>query len=173
MDFNKEVTAAHLNATGWVLDNCLVAAATPFDSHFFYIRDFRDESVRLYSVTLAAFDLVRIPAEYPVELVDHLVSLLSRISSGELEIAATSAFCELLTLYVKTTRTYCVWQGMMKASDRFHMVINIYPAGSNSVSLRPFMISSETPVASLEQVLSTSSDVARLDRITHPQWFAA
>lgn len=59
-DYDKSVSNAHLEAAGWGMD--AFNHSNPFESHVIYVRDYRNDHIRLFTIKQADFDM-RIPAK--------------------------------------------------------------------------------------------------------------
>ncbi|EPZ2110244.1 hypothetical protein BX50_17660, partial [Escherichia coli O145:NM str. 2010C-3521] len=70
--------------------------------------------------------------------------------------------------YAKSTETYRSWRRVSGATERLHMVINIY-AGSEL--LRPFIARAPETVLTTQELLVFSSQVKSMDVSNHPEWF--
>lgn len=142
-DYDKSVSNAHIEAAGWGMD--AFNHSNPFESHVIYVRDYRNDHIRLFTIKQADFDIIKLPL--------HLTS---------------DTLAPALVGYAKTTETYRSWRRVSGAAERLHMVINIY-AGSGL--LRPFIARVLKTVLTSQEVLAFSSQVKGMDVSNHPEWF--
>ncbi|KGM26709.1 hypothetical protein KS18_18605 [Photorhabdus luminescens] len=119
--------------------------SNPFESHVIYVRDYRNDHIRLFTIKQADFDTIKLPL--------HLTS---------------DTLAPALVGYTKSTETYRSWRRVSGATERLHMVINIY-AGSGL--LRPFIARAPEIVLTTQEVLVFSSQVKNMDVSNHPEWF--
>ena len=64
LNYDKEVSDAHLAAAGWGMD--AFNHSNPFESHVIYVRDYRSDNTRLFTIRQDEFDVIRVPAHQPI-----------------------------------------------------------------------------------------------------------
>lgn len=164
---DREISAAHLKASGWQLD--LHASGDPFNCHFFYIADFRTEHIQLVSVPQAEFERVPIPTDVLPGKLAELISRLMLVHDNphhEWQQELTVA----LSAFFKSTRTYSHWLFSAPAGERLHAVIHIY--GDKSASrVRPAALSTASTILPVDEFTALSKQILETDRASHPEWF--
>lgn len=64
-DYDKSVSNAHLEAAGWGMD--AFNHSNPFESHVIYVRDYRNDHIRLFTIKQADFDTIKLPLLIPLD----------------------------------------------------------------------------------------------------------
>lgn len=165
--FDRLVSAAHLRASGWSLDS--YHQSNPFESHFFYVNDFRTGHVQLFSVKKRTFHEWRKPLPFR-EICHAIAVLMLRVQAGEVTRDELDALCGCLTGYFKETQVYRVWLKEALPDQRLHALLHIY-GGPQGALLRPAITNTEQPILPVEGLLAFSNRVLALDRQHHPEWF--
>ena len=167
-DYDKSVSNAHLEAAGWGID--AFNHSNPFESHVIYVRDYRNEHIRLFTIKQADFDTIKLPLHLTSYMLASVIAeFVSKAAKGKLNAKESNTLAPALVGYAKSTETYQRWRRVSGATERLHMVINIY-AGSGL--LRPFIArASETVVLTTQELLVFSSQVKGMDVSNHPEWF--
>lgn len=167
LDVDKEIAAAHMEATGWGIDE--YNQADVFGCHLIYVHDFRIHKLKLLSVSRQHFDnsneVLRV--EDTATALCYLLELSFKDNFSEEKI---NCLYGAAIEYVQQTKSYRLWKGQASFSERMHAVLNIYPGGGRA-TVRPFIMRSETTVIDAKSILETTLQVARTDAKNHPEWF--
>lgn len=170
LNYDKEVSDAHLAAAGWDLG--AFYHSNPFESHIFYVHDYRHGHTRLFTIKQDEFDAMRQSANHPIEMmVGYIAHTMAQFAQGQHDIAGDAALTHALVGYTKSTKTYRQWRLIAGGQGRLHMLINIYPERGNEGLLRPFIMNTPNTVLTSEEVLHNSEKVREIDRLNHPEWF--
>lgn len=163
-DFDRSVSEAHLAAAGWELNT--FNHSNPFDSHFIYVCDFRNEHTQLFSFSRTDFYELKVPLSAS-ELSGAVCELMQKLSDGTLTDEESKILSPALAAYIKATQTFRQWQSQSDAHSRLHAILNIYPGNT----VRPFAGQSSGTVLQPEAVLSMAGGVRDMDLARHPEWF--
>ncbi|EHQ7937243.1 MULTISPECIES: hypothetical protein [Gammaproteobacteria] len=167
LDYDKLVSNAHLEAAGWGMD--AFNHSNPFESHVIYVRDYRNDHIRLFTIKQADFDTIKQPLHLTSDMLASVIAeFISKAAKGTLNTKESNTLAPALVGYAKSTETYRSWRRVSGVGERLHMVINIY-AGSGL--LRPFIARAQETVLTTQEVLVFSSQVKDLDISNHPEWF--
>lgn len=167
-EFDRLVSAAHLSASGWSLDSH--HQSNPFESYFFYVRDFRTDHVQLFSVKQTTFHALRESPSFR-EICRGIAALMLRAHADKLTRKELDALCGCLIGYIKETQVYRAWLQEALPDQRLHALLHIYGA-PRDVLLRPVIAKAEQPILPVDEVQALSERVLALDRQHHPEWFA-
>ncbi|HGW1490602.1 TPA: hypothetical protein ACNPUU_002820 [Escherichia coli] len=163
-DYDKSVSSAHLEAAGWGIN--AFNHSSPFESHVFYVRDYRNDHIRLFTVNQADFDTIKLPLDLTSDMQASVIAeLASTAAKRELNAEESNFMALALVGYTKSTETYRSWRRVSGATERLHMVINIY-AGSGL--LRPFIARAPETVLTTQEVLVFSSQVKNMHGCIQP-----
>ncbi|ERT15013.1 hypothetical protein [Photorhabdus temperata] len=166
-DYDKSVSSAHLEAAGWGMD--AFNHSGPFESHVIYVRDYRNDHVRLFTIKQTDFDTIKMPLHLTSDMLASVVAeFVSKAAKGKLNTKESDTLAPALVGYTKSTETYRSWRRVSGAKERLHMIINIY-AGSGL--LRPFIARTTETVLTTKEMLVLSSQVKNMDTANHPEWF--
>lgn len=165
-DYDKSVSNAHLEAAGWDMD--AFNHSSPFESHVIYVRDYRSDHTRLFTIKQSDFDSVKLPLLTPEMLASVVAEFVSKAAKGKMNIKESANLASALVGYAKSTETYRSWRSVSGATERLHMIINIY---ADSGLLRPFIYRAPQTVLTTQEVLAFSSQVKNIDAANHPEWF--
>lgn len=166
-DYDKSVSNAHLEAAGWGMD--AFNHSNPFESHVIYVRDYRNDHIRLFTIKQTDFDTIKLPLHLTSDMLASVIAeFVSKAAKGKLNAKESDTLAPALVGYAKSTETYRSWRRVSGAAERLHMVINIY-AGSGL--LRPFIARAPKTVLTSQEVLAFSSQVKGMDVSNHPEWF--
>lgn len=170
-EIDKAIASADLNAFGWQMGN--YSHSTPFTSHIFYVRDFHNDQVHLFTIGQQDFDSARINLDRPISVYVDVVARLIKKNSGNKEVPQKDAaqLCNGLVGYIKNTGAYRLWTGLASADERMHAVINLYRLRDGSAMLRPFIIRHDELMLTPADVSGYTSHVSSIDRARHPEWF--
>ncbi|EOV0986130.1 hypothetical protein ACW6AV_003622 [Edwardsiella piscicida] len=164
-NYDKSVSNAHLETAGWEMD--AFNHSNPFESHVIYVRDYRNNLIRLFTINQADFEAMKQPRELSSEMWASLVAeYVLRAAKGTLKFKDSKSLAPALIGYTKSTETYRRWRRVSEVSERLHMIINIYTTGM----LRPFIMRSTSTVLTTEEVVTASSQVKSMDATNHPDW---
>ncbi|MBZ3672417.1 hypothetical protein JT305_10055 [Salmonella enterica subsp. enterica serovar Senftenberg] len=165
-DYDKSVSNAHLEAAGWGMD--AFNHSNPFESHVIYVRDYRNDHIRLFTIKKADFDTIKLPLHLTSDMLASVIAeFVSKAAKG-VEYEESDTLAPALVGYAKSTETYRSWRRVSGTTERLHMVINIY-AGSGL--LRPFIARAPETVLTTQELLVFSSQVKNMDVSNHPEWF--
>lgn len=170
MEFEKIVSQAHLNASGWDLDSFL--HSSPFDCHYFYVHDIDSKDVRLFSIKRSDFNAAPVPVNVPMPALAFFVAeSLEKLRQGKLNPIEDSAFLPKLISYAKGTQSYASWRKQGKL--RLHFILNVYRSlqGPEKALLRPLVANSDEVVLPAADMMSLSKQVIGMDKVKHPEWF--
>lgn len=169
INVDLEIAKSHLSAAGWKLG--AFNNSTVFDSHFFYLRDFRIDKIHIVSVSYSDFNSTPGHIISMGQLTVEIGQILKNAApSDSLDSEAGLALGPLLVSYLKGTKSYLVWQ-QMNGGDRIHALINVYEDIYKEAVLRPVLFRCESLVMDCNKVLDVSGDVFRMDKKSHPEWF--
>ena len=166
-DYDKSVSNAHLEAAGWGIN--AFNHSSPFESHVVYVRDYRNDHIRLFTINQRDFDTINIPLDITSDMQASVIAkLVFTAARRELNTKESNTLALALVGYAKSTETYRSWRRVSGTTERLHMVINIY-AGSGL--LRPFIARAPETVLTTQELLVFSSQVKNMDVSNHPEWF--
>lgn len=170
LDYDKTVSDAHLAAAGWGMD--AFNHSNPFESHVIYVRDYRSDNTRLFTIRQNEFDVIRAPANQPIEVMTSVIAAsMIQLARGTLKINESSGLAHALVGYAKATQTYRQWRLVAGAQERLHLILNIYPTRGDDGLLRPMILRTPETVLSTTEVLKVSMDIREMDKGNHPEWF--
>ncbi|BBG91552.1 MULTISPECIES: hypothetical protein [Gammaproteobacteria] len=170
LNYDKEVSDAHLAAAGWGMD--AFNHSNPFESHVIYVRDYRSDNTRLFTIRQDEFDVIRVPAHQPIEVMTSVIAAsMIKLARGTLKINENSGLAHALVGYAKATQTYRQWRLVAGAKERLHLILNIYPTRGDDGLLRPIILRTPETVLSTTEVLMTAAQIRDVDRVNHPEWF--
>ena len=94
LNYDKEVSDAHLAAAGWGMD--AFNHSNPFESHVIYVRDYRSDNTRLFTIRQDEFDVIRVPAHQPIEVMTSVIARLGglRQSNSDIPPVASCRWCK-------------------------------------------------------------------------------
>lgn len=167
-DFDFFVSTAHMNSSGWDIDE--FNNSNPFNTHNFYIRDFRYNHLRIFTIPIDYFDSLKIDVT-PDDVAGDLGELVKRYSTNKSDQSDREMAAPILTSYAKGTLTYKAWKDNSQSHQRLHFMINIYRGKGGEVNVRPFASRSTETVVSVEEFMDISAEVKRMDKKNHPEWF--
>ncbi|MFC6674044.1 hypothetical protein [Marinobacterium aestuariivivens] len=169
-DFDKEVATAQLEAAGWGMD--AFNHGNPFESHFLYVRDYRNDHTRLFTIKQSDFEVINLPLHMTPELLAGVVAdLMLSAADGKLNVKDEKRIVPGLVGYAKATETYRSWRRVSAIDERLHLVINIYPHHGHVGFLRPLILRTPNIVLTAAEVLMYSAQVRDIDERKHPEWF--
>ncbi|AMX16952.1 hypothetical protein A4X18_25765 (plasmid) [Escherichia coli] len=143
--------------------------SNPFESHVIYVRDYRNDHIRLFTIKKADFDTIKLPLYLTSDMLASVIAeFVSKAAKGKLNTKESDTLAPALVGYAKSTETYRSWRRVSGATERLHMVINIY-AGFGL--LRPFIARAPETVLTTQELLVFSSQVKNMDVSNHPEWF--
>lgn len=170
VDFDKAVSKAHLEASGWGLNE--FRAYSPFECHFIYVHDVDHQKIRLLSMRQDDFAKAQVPTDLHVGALAHKISSYFRDSFiAGVQIEADPLFLPVMMAYIKQTRAYAAWREQPR--NRLHFFMNIYNLshGVESAYVRPFIGGSNEIIMNAAEVVKFSEHVLEADRKNHPEWF--
>ncbi|WP_445766746.1 hypothetical protein [Rheinheimera sp.] len=170
MDFDKTVSKAHLEASGWNMDS--FRGGNPFESYCIYVHDVDNTQVNLFTVLRKDFDSLQLPPVAPAGILASLVcECLERYRMGKSRPENDSEFLPKLVAYIKATQIFGVWQ--QHGGTRLHFVINVYGSkkGAKKSMLRPFVANFDGTVLPTNELMDQSTQVLQMDKARHPEWF--
>lgn len=170
LDFDRTVSKAHLEASGWELND--FRAHSPFECHFIYVNDIDHQKVRLLSMRQDDFKKAPEHTEIPVGALAHKISSFFRDSVIDgVQIEADPCFLPVIMAYIKQTRAYAAWREQPRS--RLHFFMNIYnlSRGVEFAFVRPFIAGSNEIIMNAADVVKFSNHVLEADRKNNPEWF--
>lgn len=170
LEFDREVSKAHLEASGWKLDG--FGADSPFECHFIYVNDVDHQKIRLLSMRQDDFAKAQVPTDRPVDALAYKISCYFRDSvTAGVQIETDPLFLPVMMAYIKQTRAYAAWREQPR--NRLHFFMNIYNLshGAESAVVRPFIGGSDEIIMNAAEVVKFSEYVLESDRAKHPKWF--
>lgn len=72
LDYDKLVSNAHLEAAGWGMD--AFNHSNPFESHVIYVRDYRNDHIRLFTIKQADFDTIKQPLHLTSDMLASVIA---------------------------------------------------------------------------------------------------
>lgn len=171
IDFDKEVSKAHLEAAGWELNG--FNSYNPFECQFVYVHDVDHQRIQLLSMHQSDFSNAFVPAEVPIGVMAHkLARVFLAAHAGQSQIESDPLFLPVLMAYIKSSRSYAVWREQSRA--RLHFFLNIYnlSRGVDAAYVRPFAAGSNDIIMQSKDVKAFSKHVLDSDRVNNPMWFA-
>ncbi|EPZ2110137.1 hypothetical protein ACXLIJ_004757, partial [Salmonella enterica subsp. enterica serovar Dublin] len=82
-DYDKSVSNAHLEAAGWGMD--AFNHSNPFESHVIYVRDYRNDHIRLFTIKQADFDTIKLPLHLTSDMLASVIAeFVSKAAKGKL-----------------------------------------------------------------------------------------
>lgn len=172
MSFNvdKKVSKSHLSASGWGMDDFY--QASPSDSHFVYVCDYRNNQIKLFSILKSDLQDTTHHTLIPSGVLAGCVAeLILEVAGKPLSHNDYSKLAAALLGYIKSTQTYRIWSQKSEPDSRMHCLLNIYPAQGGGEYLRPVMLKSKSTIVDAEQVINQSSEVRKIDMKNHPEQF--
>lgn len=169
-DFDHAVSKAHLEASGWGLNE--FRAHSPFECHFIYVHDIDHQKVRLLAMRQDDFTNAQIPTEIPIGALAHkIASYFNESVLNGVQIEKDPFLLPVLMAYIKQTRAYAAWRAAPR--NRLHFFMNIYnlSKGVDSAFVRPFIGGSDEIIMQANDATAFSQHVLEEDRKNHPQWF--
>lgn len=169
-EIDRAIASANLNAYGWKIGNHI--HSTPFTSHVFYIRDYRDNQIHLVTVGQKDFDSARVNQNIPISShVNAIGQLIKKCSKKGMSQKDAGGFSLALVGYIKNTGSYRQWITYASADERMHVVINLYGQKNGLIMLRPFILSYDELMLTPADVTQYTDQVNSMDKKQHPKWF--
>jgi len=174
-DFNETVMMAHATAAGWAVGSVSAKDCTsPFDNHAFYLSDYRTGHSLVMHISKETFQRHAVTTLLStVELAGGLAEIMLLSANGALTPQVTEALSSCLINYTKNTQVYRRLLAQSQATDRLHMVINLYAIKGHKqdAQVRPFALRSDKTFIDAMEVMTASRQVMALDKSNHPEWF--
>lgn len=170
LDFDKVVSKAHLEASGWELNG--FRAHSPFECHFIYVHDIDHQKIRLLSMRQDDFSKAQVPTDLHVGALAHKISsYFHECAINGVQIEADPFFLPVMMAYIKQTRAYAAWREQPR--NRLHFFMNIYNLshGPESAFVRPFIGGSNEIIMNASDVVNFTQHVLEADQTNHPEWF--
>lgn len=82
-DYDKSVSNAHLEAAGWGMD--AFNHSNPFESHVIYVRDYRNDHIRLFTIKQADFDTIKLPLHLTSDMLASVIAEFVSKAAKEVE----------------------------------------------------------------------------------------
>ncbi|HEC8324798.1 TPA: hypothetical protein RG501_RS13195 [Providencia rettgeri] len=168
---DKDIAAANLNAFGWKLGNHI--HSTPFNSHVFYLRDFRDGQIHLLTVGQQDFNSARTNLDMPIgSHVEAIAQLIKKSGKKALSQKNAGALSFALVNYIKSTGAYRQWATLASPDERMHAVMNLYSQKNGLVRLRPFIVRHDELMLTPNDVMQSTEQIFVMDKARNPDWFS-
>ncbi|RYY74512.1 MAG: hypothetical protein EOO52_13185 [Gammaproteobacteria bacterium] len=167
VNFAKSVSYGHLSANGWDLKG--FNHLTPFDCHVAYVNDLRFSSLQLFTIRQTDFDSLKLIENVSCEiLAGELASILHDVHVQRTSAESDPRLAPSIVNYIKRCETYRIWQSKAAASERMHLVLNVYAIPGDLAMVRPVIISSSYLYIHPTEILQVSSQAEAIDRQRHP-----
>ena len=116
-----EISKAHLEATGWSLNQ--FERSNPFDCHAVYVYDFRFQTPELFTFPIND-RIVEQPAQVLATVLEQWMKKRHR---KKLKGRERRALPGVIADYVKASQSYRAWLTRKSANDRMHAFIDLPP----------------------------------------------
>lgn len=158
MNIDKEISKAHLSATGWRLNDHF--SGNPIETHAcFYIIDTMSDKIAMATASKEAFD--SIPVNNTAESFASNIRESFRKNSDSL----SPDICDPLVGYIKATQVYQLWL-KQHPGERMHVVLLMY----HSV-MRPAIIPWHSTVVDPDSLQLIVARIMAADKQRHPELF--
>lgn len=176
LEVDKEISKANLRKFGWNLD--FFNEGTPFNSHYFYFKDYRTGHVQIFTVTQENFESITPPSTIAIgDCIGNIAAILHKMATQQsLSDLEKQSLVPTLVCYVKLTSTYRQAKAKMGLEDRLHFMVNVYPEkrlkNVNACVFRPFVVIPHEVMVSATEFQEYAESVHKADKQNRPEWFS-
>lgn len=161
--YDKSASSAYLETAGCHMD--AFNHSGPFKNHVIYVLDYLNDHIRLFTVKQTDFNKIKMLLHISSDMLASVVTeFVSKSAKGKLNTKESDTLAPALVGYAKSAETYRSWRRVSEATERLHIIINIY-AGFGF--LRSLIARTTETVLTTKKMLVLSSQIKSMDAANH------